>query len=256
MALLAVDIGNSNILLAIRQPTEAQWSSTWRLSSRPDQTADEWYSAIAPHLERFDHAPTWSRVVACSVVPALTTSFVEFSRHYLGLEPLIVTASLDLGLIVKTEQPHETGTDRIVNAAAAFADLGGPVVIVDAGTATKIDIVTGDGKFLGGAIAPGLGLAMDSLARHAAQLKTVPMSPPERAIGENTTQAVQSGVILGHAKMIDGMVRQISSEVGGAGAVVMTGGFSGLIAARCETVTHHRPNLTLDGLALIAGRNP
>jgi type III pantothenate kinase len=116
--------------------------------------------------------------------------------------------------------------------------------------------VTLEGEFLGGAIAPGLGLAMDSLALRAAQLRAVPLLLPGRAIGENTTQAVQSGVLLGHAKMIDGMVRQISSEVGGAGAVVLTGGYSGLIGVRCETVTHLRPYLTLDGLALIAGRNP
>jgi type III pantothenate kinase len=256
MALLAVDIGNSNVYLGIRQNSEDQWGSTWRFSSRPDQTADEWYSAIAPHLERVRQSPNWSRVVACSVVPALTASFVEFSRQYLGSEPLIVSSSLDLGLIVRTQPPHETGTDRIANAAAAFADLGGPVVIVDAGTATKIDVVTLKGELLGGAIAPGLGLAMDSLALRAAQLRAVPLLPPERAIGQNTTQAIQSGVVLGHAKMIDGMVRQISSEVGGKGAVVLTGGYSGLIDVSCETVTHLRPNLTLDGLALIAGRNP
>lgn len=255
MTLLAVDIGNTNVHVGIREPHLDNWSKTWRFSTHSESTADDWFSLLAPHFSGLAGAFAPSRIIACSVVPALTRSFIEFSRNYLESEPIMASTVLDLGLTVSTDHPRETGADRIVNAAAAFADFGGPVVVIDMGTATKIDAVNKHGQFLGGAIAPGLGITMHALAQRAAQINAVQMTLPMHAIGTNTTSAVQSGVVLGHVKMIDGLVEQVSSELGGTNAVVITGGFSSLIAGIARTVTDHRPNLTLDGLAIIASRN-
>jgi len=255
MPLLAVDIGNTNVYAGIRTSGAGGWPQTMRFASRRNCTADDWLSMLAPHLSGFLADPSSFQVVGCSVDPALTQSFVEFSRRHLAVDALMVSTALDLGLTVATHHPAETGADRIVNAAAAFAGYGGPVIVVDMGTATKIDAVNNRGEFLGGAIAPGLGLTMDALAQRAAQLYAVPLTIPLQALGANTIEAIQAGVVLGHVKMVDGLVQQISSELGGANAVVLTGGYSSSIAGSVQTVTEHRPNLTLDGLAIIAARN-
>jgi len=168
----------------------------------------------------------------------------------------MVSPALELGITVSTDQPLETGSDRVVNAAAAFAGYGGPVVVVDMGTATKIDAITADGRFIGGAIAPGLGLAMDALAQRAAQLYAVPLALPERAIGSNTFEAVQAGVVLGQLKLIESLVKQADQELGGARAVVLTGGHANAIAGHTPVITTVRPNLTIDGLRLLAEMNP
>jgi type III pantothenate kinase len=256
MPLLAIDIGNTTVHVGIYEPETSSWTTTLRFSSGFDRTADDWFSAFYPHIGNVGTDSGLTRVVCSSVVPALTASFTDFSRRHLELEPLAVSWTIDLGITVTTQPPQATGADRIVNAAAAFAEFGGPVVIVDLGTATKIDVVSAHGKFLGGAIAPGLGLSIDSLAQRTAQLRSVPLSIPDRVIGSNTVEAIQAGVVVGHAKMVDGLAAQAVSELGGANAVVMTGGYSGLLVSSCETATHHRPNLTLDGLALIATMNP
>jgi type III pantothenate kinase len=256
MSLFAVDIGNTDIHAGIRHPAGDGWSKILRFPSRSANTTDKWYSMFSPHLAGLLELPTPLRIVACSVVPALTQSFTGFTSRYLDLDPLMVSASIDLGITVATDQPLQTGADRIANAAAAYAEFGGPVIVVDAGTATKVDAVTPNGKFLGGAIAPGLGMSMDALARGAAQLYAVPLEAPSHAIGHNTVDAVQSGVVLGHVHTVDGLVRQISLELGGANAILVTGGFSDLIRPHLRTDTHHRPNLTLDGLEVIASRNP
>lgn len=256
MPFLAVDIGNSNVHIGFRASGNGPFSKTLRLSSRRDRTAGEWHSLLAPHLAGIVSDSGEMRIVACSVVPALTVTFVEFSQRYLESEPLIVSISLDLGLTVATQHSRETGTDRIANAVAAFADYGGPVIVVDMGTATKIDAVSGNGEFLGGAIAPGLGLSMDALAQRAAQLYSVPLTMPRLAIGTSTLQAVQSGVVLGHAKMVDGLVQQITTELGDITAVVITGGFASVIVDHVPAGAVYRRNLTLDGLSIIASRNP
>jgi type III pantothenate kinase len=255
MAMLAVDIGNTNVHIGIAA-FKGSWLWTRRFSTNRRITADEWHSLLSPHLASVPDFSNFPRIVVCSVVPSSTSSFVDYARSYHESEPLIVSVELDLGVRVVTQHPAQTGTDRIVNAGAAFASFGGPVIIVDLGTATKIDAVDRDGGFLGGAISPGLGLKMDSLAQQAAQLYAVPLCVPLRVISSNTTEAIQSGVVLGHIKMVDGLVEQAITELGGAKAVVATGGHSGLVAPGSRTITAHRPNLTLDGLRIISDRNP
>jgi type III pantothenate kinase len=257
MTLLAVDIGNTTVHVGIYDPETGVWAKILRFSSGLDRTDDDWLSAFYAHVgNNAGEDSGWTQVVCCSVVPALTASFADFSRRHLELEPLLVSWTIELGIKVTTQPPQATGADRIVNAAAAFAEFGGPVVTVDLGTATKIDAISADGEFLGGAIAPGLGLSIDSLAQRTAQLRSVPLSFPDQVIGSNTVEAIQAGVVVGHAKLVDGLVAQTVSELGDANAVVMTGGFSGLMFSACVTATHHRPTLTLDGLALIAAMNP
>lgn len=253
--ILAVDIGNSNVKLATGLAESAIWSNVVRVSADQQRTADEWHSLLATHfaLAKMDEC-SW-RVVCCSVVPAIAFAFEQYVRAYLTDELLFVNAAVSLGITVATTNPDETGADRIVNAASAWHSLRGPVIVVDAGTATKIDAVSATGALLGGAIAPGLGLSIESLARRAAQLSAVPLQTPRHVIGQNTVTAVQSGVVRGHISMIDGTVRAMQEELGADAPVLLTGGFSSLIASDITTPVDVRPNLTLDGLRIISKLN-
>ncbi len=253
--LIAVDIGNTNVHIGFSRSSDGEWDKSLRFSSDRTRTPAEWRPLLSPHVHEAQELPDGLTIVCCSVVPQLTDSFTAYVAQYLRSETLMVSPDLKLGISVCTDQPNETGADRIVNAAAAFAEFGGPVIVVDTGTATKIEAVTADGRFIGGAIAPGLGLAMDSLAQRAAQLYAVPLVLPERAIGANTTLAVQAGVVLGHVKMIEGLLEHTIAELGGAIAVVLTGGFADVLAGDIAGITALRPNLTLDGLRLIAQLN-
>jgi type III pantothenate kinase len=163
----------------------------------------------------------------------------------------MVSSDLSLGIQVRTDAPHETGTDRIANCAAAYARFGGPVIVVDVGTATKIEAVTAGGEFLGGVIAPGPAVTLEALASRAARLYAVELRLPETAIGRNTVAAVQSGVVAGHLALIEGMVSRVRDELGGAQHVVLTGGFAEIFAPAKSCITDYVPDLTLRGLRLI-----
>ncbi len=253
--ILAVDIGNSNVKLATGLAESATWSSVIRVSADQQRTADEWHSMLATLLEPADPAAKSWRVICCSVVPAISLAFERYVRTYLTDNLLFVNASANVGITVATTNPAETGADRIVNAASAWHSVRGPVIVVDAGTATKIDAVSSTGSLLGGAIAPGLGLSIESLARRAAQLSAVPLQTPTHVIGPNTVAAVQSGVVRGHISMIDGTVRDMRKELSADAPVLLTGGFSSLIAPAIATPVDVRPNLTLDGLRIISELN-
>jgi type III pantothenate kinase len=192
----------------------------------------------------------------CSVVPSITRSLTEFLEDRFGRAPLIVSAQLDLGIEVATDQPLETGADRITNAVAVDALYGRPAIVVDFGTATKVDALDKNGRFLGGAIATGLALSMEALASRAARLYAVPIEIPDAAIGHNTTTAIQAGVVLGHLKMVEGLVEMARQEMGGCETVVLTGGNGRLFADRVPSLGPYEPNLTLDGLRVIASRQP
>ncbi len=190
----------------------------------------------------------------CSVVPAITRSLTEYIEQRFGLPPLLVSSQLPLGIDVATEQPLETGTDRLTNAVSVDALYGRPAIVVDFGTATKVDALDRDGRFLGGAIATGLGVSMDALASRAARLYAVPIDVPSQAIGRNTTTAIQAGVVLGHLKMVEGLVEMARQELGGCDIVVLTGGNGALFAEKSASLGPYEPNLTLDGLRVIAKR--
>lgn len=256
--LLSVDVGNTSTVFGASQINTdlSSISHQWRLSSSRDRMSDEWFSLVSPLFTAsgLEHG-AFSGMIISSVVPAVTRSLVEFGRNYLQLEPMVVSHSLDLGISILADVPSEVGTDRLVNAAFAYHRYGGPAIIVDLGTATKLEAVTDDGKYLGGVIAPGIGLTLDALASRAARLYSVELKMPASAIGSNTVAAVQSGVVSGHVAMIEGMVARIRGELGSADHVVLTGGYSSSVADALTCVTAYDPDLTLSGLRFIYLRN-
>ena len=252
--ILAIDVGNTQTVLGLFR--EGALNTHWRISSNPALTSDELRVKIGGLLQ----ASGWEwnqveRVVISSVVPRLTSAYEELSQQATGQAPMVVGPGLKTGMAIKYGNPHEVGADRIVNGVAAFEQHGGPVVIVDFGTATTIDVVDASGAYLGGAIAPGLETSAEALFSKAARLSKVDLDPPGRAIGQSTRESVQAGLLLGQACMIDGLVRRVWDELGEHTPVVMTGGLATLMAPLCETTTAVDPDLTLKGLILIYDRN-
>jgi type III pantothenate kinase len=193
-------------------------------------------------------------VVLSSVVPSATQALREMVRRYFRFPPVVVEPGVKTGVPVLTDNPKEVGADRIVNALAAFTRFGGPCVVVDFGTATTFDCVSERGEYVGGAIAPGLQVAARALFEHTARLPLVELVAPPSAIGKNTVESVQSGLIYGYAAMIDGMVERIAKELGQP-TVVATGGLAPAVIEECRTVDHHEPWLTLEGLRLVFEKN-
>jgi type III pantothenate kinase len=252
--LLAIDIGNTNITLGVWH--EDVWQQHWRLQTNPTRTADE-YGLLLKGLLRDAGVATIHGVIITSVVPALTQTLTEVSDLYLACRPLIVTSRLDLGLAIKVDAPEAVGTDRLVNCVAAYYLFPGPSIVIDMGTATKLDVVSARAEFLGGVIAPGLRLAADALASRAAKLSHVALEAPPAAIGRNTVHAMQSGLILGYVSLIEGMVARLRAEHPDREQpihVLGTGGLIGLIAPHTAVIHHIDPWLTLTGLRLIHER--
>lgn len=253
--LLAVDVGNTNTTVGLVDRATGRIVAQSRLSSVRDRAADEWLTLLGPLFGRAAATSTTvEAVVIASVVPTITRSMVQASDLGFGLTPLVVSADLDLGIAVKTDHPHEVGADRLVNSAYGFLRFGGPLIVVDLGTATKIEAVSAEGDYVGGVIAPGLGLSLDTLAARAARLYAVELKPPAAAIGRNTIASVQSGVVLGHVAMIEGMVERVRGELGGAERIVLTGGYGAVVAPLLRGITDVEPDLTLLGLHAIHER--
>lgn len=249
--LLAIDVGNSNTVLAVFDGPELRHS--WRLHSDTRATADELGLDIRALLAAGSQRPeTLTGIVACSTVPGLLRTLrMTFARWFADVPLVIIEPGVDIGTRLDVLNPPEVGTDRIVNTRAAFELFGGPCVVVDLGTSTNFDVVGPSGAYLGGAIAPGVELSLDALTARAAQLSRVPLQPPPSAIGRNTAECLQSGVIYGAAGQVDGIVGRIVAELGGSvTAVVATGGLAPLVIGESATITDHRPDLTLLGLRL------
>lgn len=254
--LLTIDVGNTNVVVGLwpggEDPAREEICASWRFASVRERTPDEWHAVFEPLvLAALGETGHISGVVMSSVVPAITRAIHRWARDRLGFEPLHVSPDLELGIQVRTDAPHETGADRIANCAAAYARFGGPTIVVDAGTATKIEAITADGVFVGGVIAPGPGVTLEALASRAARLYAVELRLPETAIGRNTVSAVQSGVVAGHLALIEGMVSRVRDELGGARHIVLTGGFADIFAPAKSCFTDYVPHLTLIGLRLI-----
>lgn len=253
--ILAVDIGNTQTVLGLLGD-EADLEGRWRISTDASLTADEIRAKIGALLELDGYR--WEDVrgvVVASVVPTLTAAYEELAGRACGCSPLVVGPGVKTGLPVAYENPHEVGADRIVNAVAAIAEHGAPVIVVDFGTATTLDVVDSSGAYLGGAIAAGIETSAEALFRRAARLSAVDLEPPARVIGRNTRESVQSGLLLGEAAMIDGLVRRMWAELGYECPVVGTGGLAAMMSPLCETITAVDVDLTLKGLALIWRRN-
>ncbi len=252
--LLAIDVGNTETVVGVFRDQELAWR--WRMATVPDRTADELALLFGGFLQQqelsFDRNVTG--VVLSSVVPSATQALREMVRRYFRFPPVVVEPGVKTGVPVLTDNPKEVGADRIVNALAAFTRFGGPCVVVDFGTATTFDCVSERGEYVGGVIAPGLQVAARALFEHTARLPLVELVAPGAAIGKNTVESVQSGLIFGYASLIDGMVERIAKELGHL-TVVATGGLAPAVIDECRTVDHHEPWLTLEGLRLVFEKN-
>lgn len=253
--ILAVDIGNTQTVLGLLDEA-GELGARWRISTDATLTADEIRVKIDALLrvEGFGWEAVAGIVVA-SVVPALTAAYEALAERACGCEPLVVGPGIKTGLPVAYENPREVGADRIVNAVAAIAAYGAPVVVVDFGTATTLDVVDDKGSYMGGAIAAGIETSAEALFRRAARLSAVDLEPPSHVIGRNTRESVQSGLLLGQAVMVDGLVRKTWAELGYECPVVATGGLAATMAPLCETLGEVDVDLTLKGLALVWRRN-
>jgi type III pantothenate kinase len=228
----------------------------WRLTTRREQTADEYGIFVRSLFESARIAPGQIDGVAiASVVPSLTSVLVALSKKYLEREPLVVEPGVRTGMPVLYEPPGDVGADRIVNGVAAFAAYGGPVVVVDFGTATTFDVVTKKGEYLGGIICPGVGISADALFQRAARLPRVDVRNPGRVIGRSTVGSIQSGLYFGYAAMVDGIIARIREELGEPIRVVATGGLAETLASQIHSIESVDPVLTLTGLRLIWERN-
>lgn len=246
--LLAIDVGNTNTKVSLVAPRRSELLQTWRVATDPQRMPDEWHALLASLFVAAGHSLAAVTAVAiASVSPAVTRWLGDMSRDLIGLTPEVLTSDRDLGIPVRTDAPSETGIDRVLNGLAAYRRFGGPVVVVDCGTATKFDAVDAGGAFVGGAIGPGPRLILDGLAVRAARLYQVEIAAPDRAIGTNTVASIQSGVVLGYVALCEGMIRQVASEIG-AGRVIVTGGAGSLIAERLPMVSAYLPTLTTEGI--------
>jgi type III pantothenate kinase len=247
--LLAIDIGNTNIVWGIYEGQALK--GHWRLATDASKTADEYGILFVNILQQAGiGAEQITDAILSSVVPSLTAVFDEMVETYFKHTPLIVSSDLDMGIGIAYPNPREIGSDRLVNAAAAYARYRTCLIIVDFGTATTFCAVSPSGEYLGGAIAPGLGIASEALFTRTAKLPKVDLARPKTVIGKDTAAGIQSGLIYGYAGLVDELVSRMQVELGQKATVIATGGLASLIAPESRTIQEVRPFLTLDGLEL------
>jgi type III pantothenate kinase len=248
--LLAMNVNNTNTSFGLHAGD--RWVVHWRVATDRAKQPDE-YAMLLRSL--FDYSDLdWAQITGValsSVVPPITSVFVDLSRRYLGHEPLIVTHRLETGVKILIDYPAEAGSDRILNALGARTLHGCPCIVVDFGTATTFDAISEEGDYLGGAIAPGLGIAAEALFSRTAKLPRIELTAPPAAIGRNTVHAMQSGLVLGYVGLIEGMVARIRAELGARAKVIATGGMAHILAEHTAVIETVDPILTLEGLRLI-----
>lgn len=248
--LLAIDIGNTNTVLGVYDG--ANLTGHWRMSSQPSRTTDEMKVFLRGFFESDGMRTSDVGAVAiASVVPSLTPMFDSVCRNLFRVPPLVVGPGVRTGMPIRYDDPREVGADRIVNAVAAYAVHKRELIVVDFGTATTFDCVSSDGAYLGGIIAPGVGVSMDALFMKASKLPKVAMERPPHVIGKNTVHAMQSGLYYGYAAMVDGLIDRLEAEMGGKPVVIATGGVAPLIYPESKRIVAIDEHLTLEGLRLI-----
>ena len=253
--LLAIDVGNSNTVFGITRGN-GTWNACWRVSTIRSTLGNDWAPVIGTlaRRDRIDLRDV-DDVLICSVVPPVTTALAEYAREWLHIEPMLITADLTLNISLGMDNPNEVGADRIANAVAAWEACRTACIVVDMGTATKVEAITDDGVFAGGSIAIGIGASMEALTSRAARLFNVELSESDTAIGRNTVEALQAGIVRGHRHLVGGLVQDIRSQIGLDAPVLVTGGFAAKFREEIGSLAQHEPNLTLDGIRLIHSLN-
>ncbi len=248
--LLMIDIGNTNITLGLYRGEELM--TAWRLATAHERMPDEYGLQILGLLEHAETKPGEIEGIAlASVVPPLTSTVLSACDKYLGQRALVVDTGVKTGVRIRYEDPKAVGADRVVDAAAVRRLYGGPACVVDFGTGTTFDAVSAEGDYLGGAIAPGIGIAAEALFQQTAKLPRVELARPPSAIGRNTVHAMQSGLLFGYVGLVEGMVARFRAELGPKMKVIGTGGLVEIIAAETKVIEIIAPWLTLDGLRII-----
>jgi type III pantothenate kinase len=252
--LLCIDIGNTNITLGVYEGETL--GPRWRLATNHERMPDEFVLQLLGllALEGLSRTDLDGAAIA-SVVPPLTGKWVEVCQRSVGLDPLLIGPDLDIGVRVLYDDPAAVGADRLVDAVAAYRLYGGPACIVDFGTATTFDALSAEGDYLGGAIAPGIGIAADALFQRTAKLPRVELARPPAAIGRNTVHSMQSGLLFGYVSMVEGMVARFRRELGAGMKVIATGGLAEILARETPVLEILAPWLTLDGLRMVYDSN-
>lgn len=251
MSLLLVDVGNTQTVVGLDDGAAVE---TWRLSTESSRTTDEYRLLLASLVG--DRVSAIEGAALSSVVPPASVAMRDAIVALAGVKPVVVGPGTKTGMALRVDNPREVGADRIVNALGAIAVWGAPVITVDFGTATTVDLVGTDGEYRGGAIAPGLTVAADALVRATAALRHVDVVSPEHAVGRNTVEAIQSGLVFGYAGLVDGLVERMLEESGSDEMpIVATGGLAGVVLEHCRHTIALDPDLTLRGLRVAWERN-
>lgn len=253
--LLVIDAGNTNVVVAMHDGSG--YRGRWRIATETQRTSDEYAAWLLGLMRHSGLAPEdVTAAVLATVVPAALYDLRRLCRDWFAVEPLVAHSGLDWGIRVEVDRPEEVGADRLLNAMAAHRRYGGPLVVIDFGTATTFDVVSGEGNYVGGVIAPGINLSIEALHRAAARLPRIGIGRPQAVIGRHTVAAMQSGVFWGYVAMIEGLVARIQSEAGKPLKVIGTGGLAPLLAEGTAVLGRIDADLTLDGLRMLAERNP
>lgn len=255
--LLVIDIGNTNIVFGVYKEEELLYN--WRITSDKDRTSDE-YGLLFDQIFKFNglNVDNVKDIIISSVVPPLMHTMPTMSRRYFNIEPLVVGPGIKTGIDIKYDNPKEVGADRIVNAISGYKKYGGPLIIVDSGTAITFDAVGEDGSYLGGVITPGIKISSEALFSRTAKLPKVEIAKPERVIGKNTVNSIQSGLVYGYIGMIDHIISKMIGEMGykeDQVKIIATGGFSNLVSSESKYIDVIDGLLTLEGLRIIYERN-
>ncbi len=252
--LLAFDIGNTSTVVGCFHGKELR--TVVRIRTCQERTVDEYASILFPALERrLGQEVQFDSAIISSVVPPVVPYMVSVLKNELDIEPLLVGPGIKTGMPIRTKDPSAVGADRIVNAVAVREKYQCPAVVIDFGTATSFDVISGEGDYLGGIIAPGVQISLDALVGKTAKLPRIQIHPPEQVIGNDTESAMRSGVVLGYQCLVEGLIEKLREELGEISTVVATGGYGQLFADRLSTIDIFEPDLTLNGLRLIADKN-